>query len=110
MANPARALMRRRSAAEQQRDGAPWPTLPGGVDPYLSLTQASSFGYGGLDYAIQPNSGVTLTQQGNRVEEIGADFNGFADAYRGNAVIYGCIKSRLLVFPEARFQFRQRRQ
>lgn len=110
MANLARALMRRRGAAEQ-RDGAPWPTLPGGIDPYLSLTQASTFGYGGLDYQIQTgNGGIVQTHAGNRVEAPGGDYAGYAAMYRDNSVVYGCIKSRLLVFTEARFQFRQRRQ
>jgi hypothetical protein len=105
MANLATRLLRRGDADGERAD---WPTLPGGIDPYLQLTQ--SFGYNGLDYNILPSANaVTTTQSTNRIEEIGADFAGYAGAYRGNAVVYGLIKTRLLVFTEARFQFRQRR-
>jgi hypothetical protein len=108
MANLAQALTRRRrTPAPQPGQRADWPAFPGGLDGW-----AETFGYQGLDYNVLPSSNapatVTTTQQGRR-EEIGADYAGYANVYRGNAVVYSCVKSRLLVFTEARFQFRQRR-
>jgi hypothetical protein len=107
MANLARRILHR-TAPGPDGERADWPVLPGGVDQWLGLQQ---FGYQGLDYEILPSTAGTLTQTqpGNRVEEPGADYAGYSSLYRGNAVVYSCVKSRLLVFTEARFQFRQRR-
>src|SRR3954471_4321607 len=107
MANLARRILHR-TAPAPDGERADWPILPGGVDQWLGLQQ---FGYQGLDYEVLPSTAGTLTQTqpGNRVEEPGADYAGYSSLYRGNAVVYSCVKSRLLVFTEARFQFRQRR-
>jgi phage portal protein BeeE len=90
--------LRRRPAESSQRNGAPWPQLS--LDSW-----ASWFNFGGLSYPNVP----TQTLGGNH-EEIGGDFRGYIEgAYKSNGVVFACILSRLLVFSEARFQFRQTR-
>jgi hypothetical protein len=47
----------------------------------------------------------TLTQNGN---EIGSDYRGVIEgAYKANGVVFACMLSRMLLFSEARFRFRQ---
>jgi hypothetical protein len=72
-------------------------------DPLVSLDQwaswLSSFSYNGVRY----------TMPGAKQEEIGASYAALArSAFKGNAVIFACMLVRMLVFSEARFQFRQR--
>lgn len=94
MANLLQSL-RRRGAADERRTG-PWPLLP--VDQW-----AQYFGFGGLDYGVTPGMSYTPNR-----EEIGADLRGYVEgAYKANGVIFACILVRLLLFSEARFQFRQ---
>jgi phage portal protein BeeE len=71
----------------------------------LSLDQwAEFFSYNGLSYGV---SSGTLTQTR---EEIGGDFRGYIEgAYKSNGVVFACMLARLLLFSEARFQFRQLR-
>jgi hypothetical protein len=41
-------------------------------------------------------------------EEIGGDFRGYIDGiYKANGVVFACMLVRMLLFSEARFQFRQ---
>jgi phage portal protein BeeE len=91
MASPARAFWA--SLFPEKRDS----TLS--VSDYLSL-----FSYGGNAYPLG-NIGQTL--QGGR-ETIGADFRGYVEgAYKRNGVVFGCMLARLMLFTEARFQFRR---
>jgi hypothetical protein len=91
-----------RHTRDDQRAG-PWPLIT--LDDYI----AESFGYQGLDYGVvQSPSTVTLTQ-GNTIEEIGSDFRGYVDGvYKRNGVVFACVTARMLIFSEARFQWRQR--
>ncbi len=76
-------------------------------DHPLSLDEfAKYFSYNNLQY---PFVGLNQTIKGDR-ESIAGDFAGLvAGAYRQNGVIFACMLVRLLLFSEARFQFRQMR-
>jgi phage portal protein BeeE len=102
MANLIQHLTRRTGTRDDQR-ASPWPLIT--LDDYI----AESFGYQGLDYGVvQSPSTVTLTQ-GNTIEEIGSDFRGYVDGvYKRNGVVFACVTARMLIFSEARFQWRQR--
>lgn len=53
-----------------------------------------------------PISGINQTLQGDR-ENVGDGFAGLVDgAYKRNGVVFACMLARLLLFSEARFQFR----
>jgi phage portal protein BeeE len=71
----------------------------------LSFDQwVESFKYNGLSYNVPRG---TL---GGKAEEITPDFPGLiAGAYRTNGVVFACMLVRALLFSEARFQFRGRR-
>ena len=75
-------------------------------DPALSLDEwASYFGFNGLQYQLGTGSSL-----GGKQEEIGANFAGYVQqAYKANGVVFACMLVRLLLFSEARFQFRQLR-
>lgn len=75
------------------------------MDPVLGLNQwLSFFTYGGLQYPFMP----AQTLQGNR-EEAPSSFTGYVQgAYKSNGVIFACMLVRLMVFSEARFQWRRR--
>jgi hypothetical protein len=89
----------RRGRSEEARSGEPWPTIS------LEQWAAQWFGFNGLDYGYIP----TQTLLGRR-EEIGADFRGYIEgAYKANGVVFACMLVRMLLFSEARFQFRQLR-
>jgi hypothetical protein len=90
--------LRRSPQQPEERSGPPWPNLP--------LAQwANFFGFNGLDYGYVPTG--TL---GTGRHEIGADFRGYVEgAYKSNGVVFACMLVRMLLFSEARFQFRQRR-
>jgi phage portal protein BeeE len=70
----------------------------------LSLDEwVQSFSFGGLGYSFAP----TQTLGGDR-EEIEASFAGYVEAaYKRNGVVFACMLVRLLLFSEARFQFRR---
>jgi phage portal protein BeeE len=59
------------------------------------------FNYGGFTYYGSPTTGQRNS------ETIEADFQGLVQAYKQNTVIWACERTRLSVFSEARFQFRQ---
>lgn len=64
------------------------------------------FGFGNLQYPLTPQ-----TTLGQTAEEIAGSFMGYAEqAYKQNGVIFACMCVRMLLFSEARFQFRQIRQ
>lgn len=66
----------------------------------------SYFTFQGQQYTMGLGQG-TLAQ---KREEIGADFAGYVQgAYKSNGVVFACILARMLLFSEARFQFRQLR-
>jgi phage portal protein BeeE len=73
-------------------------------DPTLGLDEwASFFSYNGLGYPL----GLNETIKGH-AEEIRGDFRGYvAGAYKANGVVFACMLVRLLLFSEARFQFRR---
>ncbi len=74
------------------------------LDPVLGLNQwLSYFTYGGLQYPFTPSQ----TLQGNH-EEPPSSFTGYVQgAYKSNGVIFACLLTRLMVFSEARFQWRR---
>ena len=73
----------------------------------ISLEEwASYFTFQGSQYPFTLNQ----TLVGGRDEPIGRDFAGLvAGAYKQNGVVFACISVRMLLFSEARFQFRQLR-
>lgn len=61
--------------------------------------------FGGNQYGLGLN---TTLQVGH--EEVSGDFGGLIrGAYKQNGVIFACMLTRMLLFSEARFQFRERR-
>jgi phage portal protein BeeE len=69
---------------------------PVSMDEWMSM-----FNFNGLSYPLQTYSG----QPG---EEIARNFQGYVQgAYRSNGVVFACMLVRLLLFSEARFQFRR---
>lgn len=81
-----------RKPAEEERASAALS-----LDGYMELLQ--QFGFNGHRYTLA----------GEKQEEIGDDFTGIASsAYRANGVVFACELVRMLLFSEARFQFRQR--
>jgi len=86
--------------------------LPGGrevkflerADPAISLDQyLSFFTYAGLQYPLTP--GQTL--QSNK-EQIPNSFVGYTQgAYKSNGIVWSCMLARLMLFSEARFQWRR---
>ena len=78
---------------------APWPAITLDQLPYWM----GQFGFQGLGY------GPTLiqTMQSNR-ETISQDFTGFINgAYKSNGAIFAVMLTRMMLFSEARFQFRR---
>jgi hypothetical protein len=73
-------------------------------DPMLSVDQWLSFlTFGGLQYPFIP----TQTLQGSK-EDIPNSFAGYVTgAYKSNGIVFACMLARLLLFSEARFQFRR---
>jgi phage portal protein BeeE len=54
--------------------------------------------------------GLQFLSTGEKQEEIGRDFRALAQhAYQSNGIVFSCILVRMLLFAEARFQFRQLR-
>ena len=74
----------------------------------LSLTEwANSFAAGGLGspFALDP----TISTLHKKQEEIERTFEGYVyGAYKANGTVFACMLARLLLFSEARFQFRRR--
>jgi phage portal protein BeeE len=57
-----------------------------------------------------PLFGLGPTYPNQKLEEIAASFRGYVGGgYMGNAIVFACILSRMQVFSQARFQFRQLR-
>jgi Phage portal protein len=76
-----------------------------GINPLSWDAFQNYFSYGGLAYPFM--RGGTL---GEKQEEPEASFEGYVQAaYRSNGVIFACMLARLLLFSEARFQFRRLR-
>jgi hypothetical protein len=68
---------------------------------------ASFFSYLGLGYPLSPN---VLDAGVNKQEEITGEFGSLVQqAYKQNGVVFACMLVRMLLFSEARFQFRQMR-
>jgi len=84
-----------------------WQNLTRSGAP-ITLGQAMQqmMAYNGLNY---PLSGVQQTL-GSKTENIDQSFTGYVQgAYKSNGVVFACMLARMLLFSEARFQFRQRR-
>jgi hypothetical protein len=61
------------------------------------------FQFGGIPYSVQ--GGNTPSASGEKIE---ANFRGYVDgAYKANGVVFACMLARMLLFAEARFQFRR---
>lgn len=73
-----------------------WPTMS--IDQYIALVN-------GLGYPL-----LNQTMPGQHQEVPDGTFESFVrTAYRGNGVVFACMLARLMLFSEARFQFRQMR-
>lgn len=84
-----------------RRESPQRSVLPLSLDEYVSY-----FSYNGQLYPF----GLNQSAPGRRQEEIGGDFRGLAQAaYKRNGVVFACSTVRMLLFSEARFQFRQLR-
>ena len=71
-------------------------------DPFLSIEDyigmVTQFGYSGTQYTLV----------GSSQEAIAPAFQSLAQlAYRSSGVVFACMAVRMLLFSEARFQFRQ---
>lgn len=65
---------------------------------------AAMFTWQGLPYGVTLQDGSLSQKQ----EEIGHSFAGYVHgAYKANGVVFACIQARMMLFSEARFQFRQ---
>ncbi len=63
----------------------------------------SWFSFNGLQYPFAPSLSM-----GERQEEPDPSFAGYVQgAYRSNGVVFACMLARMMLFSEARFQFRQ---
>jgi phage portal protein BeeE len=64
---------------------------------------ANYFNFNGLSYPLGPS-----TTLGAKAEEIPPNFEGYVQGiYKANGVVFACMLVRLLLFSEARFQFRR---
>jgi hypothetical protein len=73
-----------------------WPTGYDNFSPYAFLANGQSFP---LD--------LNFTMPGSREEDIENSFEGYVSrAFKGNPVAFACELTRLMIFSEARFQFR----
>ena len=88
------SLMRRLTGATEERDS-----------PLAFQDWVNMFQFGGIPYMVQ---GGTPSQ--DRGEGLEANFQGYVSgAYKSNGVVFACIAARMLLFSEARFQFRRMR-
>jgi len=74
------------------------------LDPSISLDQwLQFFTFGGVQYPFIPSQ----TLLGNR-EDIAQSFVGYVQgAYQSNGIVFACVLARLMIFSEARFQWRR---
>jgi hypothetical protein len=95
----------------------PAPVVPA---PHVAAQELTRSGYplslqeygGYFQYqnAQYPLFGYGPTYANEKLEEISNDLRGYAGGgYMGNGIVFACILSRLQVFSQARFQFRQLR-
>lgn len=80
----------------------PWRRSEERADPQISLQtwadMLTSFSFNGVRY----------TMPGSKQEEIGVNYVGLSRAaYKGNGIVFSCMLVRMLVFSEARFQWRR---
>lgn len=75
------------------------------IDDYLQLLQ--QFNFGGTTYTI-PGPGMNMTAPGQRQENIGPSFRDFSRlAFKGDSIVFACMLARMMLFSEARFQYRR---
>jgi hypothetical protein len=68
-------------------------------------TFQSYFTYLGQQYQMMGQGSLT-----QKSEELGSDFTSFVqNGYKSNGVVFACILARMMLFSEARFQFRRMR-
>jgi phage portal protein BeeE len=93
--NLLQSLFRRSDATTQRYDGADYA----GFDP-LDF----SFSFGGTTYTGMPG------QAGAQAERIESNFMGMVQgAYKRNGIIFACMRARLGVFSDGRFQYQRLR-
>ena len=93
--------MGKKKRREERNAVIPYPL--GGVDNFWPFANI-----GGLTY---PLNNLSLTMPGGREENIENNFESYVTrAYKSNAVVFACMLARLMIFSEARFQFRQLRK
>ena len=86
-----------RTLTSPRRGGERGTPLPLALSDYITLL--NTFSYQGNAY-----------QLGSKQEEIGGDYRSLvAGAYKRDGVVFACLLVRLLLFSEARFQFRRLR-
>jgi phage portal protein BeeE len=74
-------------------------------DPLAFQDWVNYFAYNGLPMGVMGTGGTP----GGDGEMIEANFRGYVDgAMKSNGVVFACMVARLLLFSEARFQFRRR--
>lgn len=74
-------------------------------DPLAFQDWVNYFAFNGLPYGVI-GAGGTPGSDGEKIE---ANFRGYVDgAMKANGVVFACMVARLLLFSEARFQFRRR--
>ena len=72
----------------------------------LSEVISEYFSYNGQAF---PFNGAPMTTLGSHEEQIRGNFQGYVEgAYKSNGVVFACMLARMLLFSEARFQFRRR--
>ena len=86
-----------RTLTSPRRGGERGTPLPLALSDYITLL--NTFSYQGNAY-----------QLGSKQEEIGGDYRSLvAGAYKRDGVVFACLLVRMLLFSEARFQFRRLR-
>jgi phage portal protein BeeE len=79
----------------------------GSLEDYAAAL--AGFGYGGMDYGLDPyGAGVTQTYGKEPAERIGSDFVGLAQSgFRSNGVVFACMLVRMMIFSAIRFQYQR---
>jgi hypothetical protein len=84
---------------DPERRAAVIPAWPPGVDNFWPYANIGGFSY--------PLDNLMLSTRGSREEDIESNFESYARrGYKGNSVVFACMRDRLALFSQARFQYR----
>jgi hypothetical protein len=76
------------------------------ADPTISFGQLAEM----VNFMGQSYSGFPQQSLGQPPKEMSKSFAGYVQGiYKSNGVVFACMATRMLLFSEARFQFRQMR-